>query len=81
MEKEPISKKEQTRDALLISLSGGVIGIIGAIAEVNILFSPNLDIRSAILMGGATLTGAVLAFKGTISYIDVRRTLRKKAEE
>lgn len=77
-----IKPERQAIDGLLIALSGGVIGIIGAIVEMDILSSPNLNLRSAILMGGgATLIGVGLAFKGAVNYIDVRRVLRKKGRE
>lgn len=80
MEGEPISRKEQTRDALLISLSGGVIAIIGAIAEGNILFSPNWAIDSVIWASGATLVGASLAVKGAARYIALKRSSKNIRE-
>lgn len=73
----PISKKEQVRDALLISLSGGVIGIIGAIAEGRILSQNNIDLDAAIRMGVATLAGLGLAVKGAERFTSVRRVLEK----
>ena len=80
MEKEPISRKEQARDALLISLSGGLIGIIGAIAEGRILSSNNIDTDAAIRMGVATLVGLSLSIKGAVRYIVIRRAPEKGGE-
>lgn len=77
MVEAPISKKEQVRDALLISLSGGAIGIIGAIAEGRILSQNNIDLDAAIRMGVATLAGLGLAVKGAERYIATRRVLEK----
>ena len=78
MEKEPISKKEQARDGLLIALSGGIIGIIGAILEVNNLSDPNPNIDSVIWSGGATLVGASLAVNGIVRFVDAKRGLNKE---
>lgn len=78
MEKEPISKKEQARDGILIALSGGIIGIIGAILEVNSLSESNPNIDSVIWSGGATLIGASLAVNGVVRFFDAKRALRKE---
>ncbi len=81
MERESISKKEQAGDGLLIALSGGVIGIIGAIAESRILSNPNPDTDAVILSGGATLIGASLVVNGTVRYINTRRLSRNQKEQ
>lgn len=77
MEKEPISKERQTIDAVLISLSGGVIGIIGAIAASSILSAPNYDTNTAVWAGGATLVGASLALNGILRYLSLRKSFNK----
>lgn len=73
MEKEPIFKKEQARDALLISLAGGVIFIIAAITERALFLEQNIDVYAAINMGGATIAGAAMAVGGAIKHLDLRR--------
>lgn len=78
MEKEPISKKEQTRDGILIALSGGIIGVIGTILEINTLSEPNPNINSVIWSGGATLIGASLAVTGLVRFVDTKRVLKKE---
>lgn len=80
MEREPISKKEQIRDAKIITLAGGAIGIIGAIAEGRILSQNNIDLDSAIRMGVATLIGLSLAVNGVVRYIATRSALEKGGE-
>lgn len=64
IENNLIPKEIKTRDALLISLSGGIIGIIGVIAESGILTSQNIDNNSAISMGMATLAGFSMTVLG-----------------
>lgn len=76
MEKEPISKKDQATDALLISVSGGVIGIIGAIAEINIFSASILDVNAVIGFGGATLVGLGLMVKGAMRFVELTKSLR-----
>ena len=81
MEKElSISKKDQARDAMLLSLSGGVIGIIGAIAEGRILSAPNPDTDTIIWAGGATLVGAGLAVSGAVRYIVLKRSSKNSGK-
>ena len=78
VENNPISKEVRTRDALLISLCGGIIGIIGIIAEKGIITSSTIDLNSAIYMGGATLAGFVMAVKGSEKYLNLRKTSKNK---
>ena len=80
MERELISKKEQAIDGLLISLSGGVIGIIGAIAEANLLSSPNPDMGLVIKVGGVTVVGASLALNGVVRYATAKNAPEEKRE-
>jgi hypothetical protein len=80
MEKEPISKKDQTRDTILISLSGGIIGILGAIAESKILSQNNIDLDQAIIAGGSALVGAGLFLNGAVRFITSRQTSKKDKE-
>lgn len=72
-ERDPISKEARTRDALLMTLSGGVIAIIGAIAEGGILYANNINVDAAIKMGGATLVGFGLAANGAVRLMNFIR--------
>jgi len=69
IENNPISKEIKTRDALFISLSGGIIGIIGVIAESGILTSQNINNNSAISMGVATFAGFSMTVLGVKKYM------------
>jgi hypothetical protein len=69
MEREPISKTDQARDALLILVSGGTIAIIGAVAEGKILSQDNINVDFAVKMGGAVLAGAGLTISGGVRLI------------
>ena len=80
MEKEPISKERQANDALLILISGGVIGIIGVIVERNIFSAPILDVNAVIRMGEPTAVGLGLAVGGALKYLDLRRSPKNSGE-
>jgi hypothetical protein len=73
VENNPIPTETKTRDALLISLSGGIIGIIGVIAENHLLTSNSVDLNSIIFMGGTSLTGFGMALKGSEKYLNLRK--------
>ena len=80
MEREPISKKEKARDAILLSLSGGAIGVLGAIAEGRILSSANLDLDDAIRVGVGTFAGISFVAIGAVRFVNTRRDLKKDRE-
>ena len=63
---------------MLITLAGGVIGVIGVIAESNILSENNIG--AAIPMGVATLAGIGLSTGGLARYITLRRSVTKGGE-
>lgn len=73
MERELISKKEQAKDMLLISLSGGVIGIISAVVEREILTQTNIVLDQAIIFAGTTLIGAGLFVNGAIKSVNLKK--------
>lgn len=64
MQKELFSQKTKERDAVLVSLCGGVIGIIGVIAEYKILSASAIDLDAAFKIGTATFLGGVSLIKG-----------------
>ena len=74
VENNPIPTETKTRDALLIALSGGIIGIIGAIMENHLLTSSSVNLNSIIYMGGATLAGAGMAVKGSEIYLNLKKS-------
>jgi hypothetical protein len=80
MEKEVIPKREQAIDALLISLSGGIIGIIGVILEDGILTANRLNVDTEIRIGGATLVGLSLAVSGAARYIALKKSSKNDRE-
>ena len=80
MEREPLPKTQQKVDLVLTFVSGGVIGIIGAVAESNILSQKNIDTDLSIIAGGSTLAGAALALNGAVRLITSRRASKKDRE-
>ena len=73
-----ISKDTQARDASLFI--GGVVAIIGLIAENKILSENNVNFDAAIVAGGTTLTGAALSAVGTLRY-KFQKDLQQKTRE
>ena len=80
MEKSPISKEAKIRDTLLISLSGGIIAILGALAEERILSGHHVDLNTVIRAGGSTLFGAGLTVEGAIKHLNLKRSLKNLQE-
>ncbi|HYM65234.1 MAG TPA: hypothetical protein VES68_02010 [Candidatus Sulfotelmatobacter sp.] len=72
-DREPISETQQKVDIIRSTFSGGVIGIIGAIVESNIVSKPNIDTDAAIIFGGATIVGASLVVNGAVRFIASRK--------
>jgi predicted phage tail protein len=77
MEKEPISKKEQAIDGILFSLSGGAIGILAAISEVDLLSSKNATLQSEISAGLLTVFGLSLVLIGIAQFSENRKAFKK----
>lgn len=66
MEKLQISQKEQKIDSALILVAGGVIGIIGLIAEGKIFSNPTIDINAAITIAEGVVVGFGLSVLGGV---------------
>ena len=79
-ERNSISETQQKVDIILASLSGGVIAIIGTIAESNILSKNNVDLDAAIIAGGATIFGASLLINGIVRSITSAANSNKDRE-
>lgn len=73
MERERISKTQEKVDGVLAILSGGVIGILAALAESNILSQSAIDTKAAILAGGSTIVGGSLFLNGVVRLTTLRR--------
>jgi hypothetical protein len=80
MERERIPRIEQAIEGILITLSGGVIGVIGALAEGKILLENDLNVNAAFSAGGVTLIGAISVISGAVILENAIRNLKKDRE-
>ena len=65
-------------DIALGAVVGGIIGIVGAIAEINLVSSGNTDLDPKIIAAGATIVGVGLVANSVARFIEMRR-LKKQA--
>lgn len=68
-------------DIALGAIVGGIVGIVGAIAEINLISSGNSDLDPKIIAAGTTIVGASLVVNSAVRFKEMRRLQKQTIPE